>query len=670
MNKLLYPRLAARSMRKNGRFTFPYLLTVIGTAAAFYIILALNFTGELPGLRRYEMLSMFLTIGIFVLALFTIIFLFYSNSFLARRRQKELGLYNVLGMDKRNLGILLSFETLYTYLLGVGGGVLTGMLLQKLVTMLVSRIVRSEEMFPFVLSGRAVVWTALWFGVILLLTLLRNLLRLGRQKPVELLRGGEVGEREPKTRWLLAVLGVLCLGGGYAIAILVTNAIQAVGVYFIAVFLVIIGTYCLFSALSIVILKALRKNKGYYYKTPHFIGVSGMLHRMNRNAVGLANICILSTMVLVMISATVSLYLGTEDTLHRRYPYQINARIGYDPAKGLQTDQLGEMLRAAVEREGLTVTESLGYTTASLDVNRTGSGFSWGSATPDTTLIFLTAEGYQELTGEEVRLAQGELLTDAPIPADGELRLTITGLDSETSFSYRAASLPMPVDVENGLHYTGEVYHLVLLDEMAIREVTGAARDAWGMENDNLIFYYFGVNIDAGSAQQIETGMRISDPWEVMLTGPEYPWYSFAVETLEGNRAEYYMTNGGFFFLGIFLGIIFLMAMVLIIYYKQISEGYEDRQRFQIIRQVGLEKREIRRSINRQVLVVFFAPLLVAGIHVLFDFPILFRMMSLFGLTNRSLAAWCGLGTFGVFALFYGAVYTLTAKSYYHIVSE
>ena len=311
MSKAFYPRLAAQNCIKNGKFYFPYLLTVVISSAAFYINLALAQTGSLPELKRYFYLSMFMTVGTFVLGLFFIIFLIYTNSFLMKRRGKELALYNILGMGKGNIGLVLSFETLYTWLIGAGGGILLGMLLQRLITMLVTRMLRIDVKYEFFISVYGIAVTAIFFGALLFVTLLLNLGRLHVQKPVELLRQGNVGEREPRTRWLLTILGLLSLGGGYAIALTTHNSIQAIGVYFVAVFLVIIGTYCLFSAVSVAVLKALRKNKGFFYRTGNFIGVSGMLHRMNRNAVGLANICILSTMVLVMISATLALFLGT-----------------------------------------------------------------------------------------------------------------------------------------------------------------------------------------------------------------------------------------------------------------------------------------------------------------------------------------------------------------------
>lgn len=320
MNKLFYPKLAGQNIIKNGKFYFPYLLTVVISAAAFYIMTALSYYNDLPEKQRYDYLMMFMTLGSFVLALFIVIFLSYTNSFLMKRRSKELGLYNILGMGKGSIGLVLCWESLYTWLCGIVIGIPLGMLFQKLVMMVVGRMMRFNTVFEFYVSVKGIAATAILFAAVIALTLLNNLRRLHLQRPVELLHGQNAGEREPKTKWLLTLLGIGSLGTGYYIAVTTKNAFDALSVYFLAVILVIIGTYCLFSAVSIAVLKALRRNKRFYYKTGNFIGISGMLHRMNRNAVGLANICILSTMVLVMISATLSLYIGTEDSVNSHYP--------------------------------------------------------------------------------------------------------------------------------------------------------------------------------------------------------------------------------------------------------------------------------------------------------------------------------------------------------------
>ena len=673
MSKAFYPRLAAQNCIKNGKFYFPYLLTVVISSAAFYINLALAQTGSLPELKRYFYLSMFMTVGTFVLGLFFIIFLIYTNSFLMKRRGKELALYNILGMGKGNIGLVLSFETLYTWLIGAGGGILLGILLQRLITMLVTKMLRIDVKYEFFISVYGIAVTAIFFGALLFVTLLLNLGRLHVQKPVELLRQGNVGEREPRTRWLLTILGLLSLGGGYAIALTTHNSIQAIGLYFVAVFLVIIGTYCLFSAVSVAVLKALRKNKGFFYRTGNFIGVSGMLHRMNRNAVGLANICILSTMVLVMISATLALFLGTEDAIATRYPGDLNAEVWYWTDRPFDTDRAEQKLTEALKEQGATVTGSLSYSTTNRPAGFDGSSFIIQDDVYDTgsdrILIPLTAEDYNKLSGQKVSLAKDQLLISGRDSLVGDVRFVFRGESGEQVMRFSAAPTAEAFSLSSGDVYLGMVDYIILPDPDTLKEFENNCARALG-EDEAFLSWFCEINTDGSDEEKAAWSAAVSDPDNCGLAGDDsIQWQLFRMDTQAENRQDFYTMNGGFFFLGVFLGFVFLMATVLIIYYKQISEGYEDRERFRIMRQVGLEKREIRRSINVQILIVFFAPLVVAGVHVAFDFNLVRLMLILFGLKNAALTAWCTLGTFLVFALIYALVYLLTARVYYRIVS-
>lgn len=673
MSKAFYPRLAAQNCIKNGKFYFPYLLTVIISSAAFYINLALAQTGSLPELKRYFYLSMFMTIGTFVLGLFFIIFLLYTNSFLMKRRGKELALYNILGMGKGNIGVVLSYETMYTWFIGVGGGLLLGMLLQRLITMLVTKMLRIDVKYEFFISVYSIAVTAIFFGVLLFVTLLLNLGRLHMQKPVELLRQGSVGERQPRTRWLLTAVGVLSLGGGYTIAITTHNSVQAIGVYFVAVFLVIIGTYCLFSAVSVAVLKALRKNKGFFYRTGNFIGVSGMLHRMNRNAVGLANICILSTMVLVMISATLALFLGTEDAITTRYPGDVNAEVWYWTDRPFDTDKAEEKLTKALEKQGAVVTGCLSYSRTERCATLEGSSFviqdDIYNVGGDRILILLTAEDYSKLSGQKVSLAKEQMLLSGSDSIVGEVRFVFQGESGEKVMTFSAAPTAEPFSISSVDVYLGMVDYIILPDLDTLKLFEDNCAEALG-EEEVLLTWDCHINTEGSDEEKAAWGMALSEPDFSGFSGDEdIQWELFRVDTQAENRQDFYTMNGGFFFLGVFLGIVFLMATVLIIYYKQISEGYEDRERFRIMRQVGLEKREIRRSINVQILIVFFAPLVVAGIHVAFDFNLVRLMLMLFGLNNAALTAWCTVGTFLAFALIYALVYLLTARVYYRIVS-
>lgn len=707
MNKLFYPKLAAQNLHKNRQFYLPYILTVLGTAAAFYILAALANTKPASTQTRYYYLSIYMSIGLVVVGLFSVIFLFYTNSFLMKRRGKELGLYNVLGMGKRNIAAMLGFETLYVALIGIVGGIALGTLLQKLMTMLVTKLMGGADVkFPFQLSPAAMALTAILFGAILLLTLLVNLGRVAKLRPVELMHSGSAAEREPKTRWLLALLGVGCLGAGYWIAVAVKSAMEALGLYFVAVLLVIIGTYCLFTAVSIAVLKLLRSNKRYYYQTGHFIGVSGMLYRMKRNAVGLANICVLSTMVLVMVSGTLSLYLGTEASINVRYPADINVNIRYDAElepgqKRFDGEKTLERLVDACDRLGVPATDVRAASSLCFTAQWTGSCFQtvsvndrYDSFSNSTMLVFLPAKDYESMTGKHIELKKGETFAIGDVPE---------GLSETLMIDFHERETAEPVGIEyfkvagtdaefEGLPqykvYAATIYYFVVPDDAALDGLWALQEKAYGERGGSSIEWY--AYLDTGASA--EENLRLCGYDEARAAGQYYTsdmsgkalnnldfvgiasdsdvghWDIYMVEPRDAQKGEMIAMNGGFFFLGIFLGVLFIMATVLIIYYKQVSEGYEDRARFQIMQQVGLQKKEIRRSVNHQLLIVFFAPLLVAAVHVAFDFRLIRMLLTFFQQNDVMLILRCSLGTFGAFALLYLIVYRVTARAYYKIV--
>jgi len=608
--------MALVNLARNGQFYIPYLLTVMGTAAAYYITLALAATPDLPQTSRYSYLTMFMSIGTFVIAVFAVIFLTYTNSFLMKRRKRELGLYNVLGMGKRHIAIVLGCETLYTAFAGIIGGAALGMLLQKLAMLLLCRMMRMDIVYGFYVSDSAIVGTAILFGVILLFNLLLNLHRIHVQNPMELLRESSAGEREPKTRWPLAVIGVAALGAGYAIAVTTRSAMMALGMYFIAVLLVIIGTYCLFTSVSIAVLKALRANKKFYYQTDHFIGVSGMLYRMKRNAVGLANICILSTMVLVMVSGTLSLYLGSEAALDEQFAGNLRAEVRYDPAEETPFDSaaLSAIVSKQLEQRGVSAAPVAAYRYLSFNVNEEQGAlevkkYLSGSS---SMVCAMTPSDYAAITGAETpSLADGQMLlfTDGA----GQRRnltfrfaeatdVTLTAAEPDSRYPAPRMFQPSAVDVFYLVVSNGTFQELYVGQQTALGEAGGELMQWNGF-----------WNVDESAVQPDELEQTLD------FTGTG-SWARLDLDTRSSFAQEYYSLNGGFFFLGVFLGAIFLMAAVLIIYYKQISEGYEDRERYLVMQKVGMEPRTVRRSVNTQLLVVFFAPLAVAAIHVAFDF--------------------------------------------------
>ena len=676
MGKLLYPRLAWQNIKGDRRFFAPYFLALLGNVAAFYIMTALAVDPGMSQLHGAMYVQSFCFMGMFIAAVFSAVFLLYVNGFLMKQRKKALGLYNILGMGKSHIAAVLFFETLFVGGAGIVCGLLTGLLFHKLVTLALYKLLRFAVPFGFAISWDAMARTAILFGVLIGLTLLSNLNKVRVSKPIELLYGGQVGEREPRTKWFMTLLGVLTLGAGYYIALRTTNGMEAIAFYFVAVFLVIIGTYCLFTAVSIFVLKALRRNKRFYYKTSHFIGVSGMLYRMKQNAVGLANICILSTMVMVMVSGTLSLYLGTQDIVNRQAPSDLTVLVRYDPDEAEPFDPAA-MLRfqeGFIQDQGYSVSEDLIYSSFTFTVGRLPDGsyttendlVTLGTAI--TTIQVLTQDAYAAATGVSLGLEAGEVAFDGE-----EDVLTIHWGALEGAGSFGRSDLTVAQHLEESLSADAAVSDtstLVVADTAALMELYENQKEAYG-EDSSWMEWQASFSVDATDeelrAVQQAYNQYVRDDAVFAGTGK---WWSCGWTLRCDVEADAYGLAGGFLFLGIFLGTIFLMATVLIIYYKQISEGYEDKARFEIMQKVGLSREEVRASIRSQVLMVFFLPIAVAAIHILFDFNMVEKLLTLFQVYNTTLTALCTLGTVLVFFLVYGAVYLLTARTYYKIVER
>ena len=676
MGKLLYPRLAWQNIKGDRRFFAPYFLALLGNVAAFYIMSALAVDPGMSQLHGAMYVQSFCFMGMFIAAVFSAVFLLYVNGFLMKQRKKALGLYNILGMGKSHIAAVLFFETLFVGGAGIVCGLLTGLLFHKLVTLALYKLLRFAVPFGFAISWDAMTRTAILFGVLIGLTLLSNLNKVRLSKPIELLYGGQVGEREPRTKWFMTLLGVLTLGAGYYIALRTTNGMEAIAFYFVAVFLVIIGTYCLFTAVSIFVLKALRANKRFYYKTSHFIGVSGMLYRMKQNAVGLANICILSTMVMVMVSGTLSLYLGTQDIVNRQAPSDLTVLVRYDPDEAEPFDPAA-MLRfqeGFIQDQGYSVSEDLIYSSFTFTVGRLpDSSYTTENdlvtlGTAITTIQVLTQDAYAAATGVSLGLEAGEVAFGGE-----EDVLTIHWGTLEGAGSFGRSDLTVAQHLEESLSADAAVSDtstLVVADTAALMELYENQKEAYG-EDSSWMEWQASFSVDATDeelrAVQQAYNQYVMDDTVFAGTGK---WWSCGWTLRCDVEADAYGLAGGFLFLGIFLGTIFLMATVLIIYYKQISEGYEDKARFEIMQKVGLSREEVRASIRSQVLMVFFLPIAVAAIHILFDFNMVEKLLTLFQVYNTTLTALCTLGTVLVFFLVYGAVYLLTARTYYKIVER
>lgn len=666
MNKGMYTKLAITNIKNNRQFYFPYLLTGIITVAMFYIMCALESNPGIQSMPGAKDLGLILRLGIGVIGIFAVIFLFYTNSFIIKRRKKELGIYNILGMEKRHIAKILSKEAFFTAIIAIGGGLVTGVLFHKLACMLLYRMIGFNGGITFSFSKKGVMITAILFAIVYLLTYIYDLFQVQLANPIELLQSGNKGEREPKTKAIMAVLGVLCLGTGYFIAITTKNPIKALTLFFVAVILVIIGTYLLFTAGSIALLKILRRNKGYYYQTKHFTSVSGMIYRMKQNAVGLANICILSTMVLVAVSTTVSLYVGVEDIMKERYPNEINIRAYYDTGAPSE-DSIAPIVEKSVKESGRKIRHEEDYLELYFAAIKDQGQYSLDKEKVKTAGDRVS--GFVVLTREDCKKKYNE---EIPELAENEVALfTIKKTDMDTlvleNRSYHVKEIKQfqnTEDFETIADIMDEYYYVIVNDVQDMERLWQLQKDIY-QENSSSISRQVRLDIDGDSEQKKECFENIKT-----ALGPEQAKARILIDSRQSSLDEFYQIYGGFLFLGLFLGILFLMITVLIIFYKQISEGYDDKERFSIMEKVGMSNDEVKATIRSQVRTVFFLPILMAAIHVGMAFPMIKRLLSLFGLSNTALFAGCMAGTILVFALIYLLVFLKTSKTYYKIVGE
>lgn len=676
----LYRKLAFTNLKNSKQFYLPYLLMGILSVMMFYSMVAMGGNSGLSKVRGATNLKSILGLGTAVIGIFVCILLFYSNSFIMKRRKKELGVYNILGMEKKHIAKVLFWENLSTYVLAVAGGLGFGILFNKLLLMLLYRMTGLSESISFSVSGRGCIQTAELFALIYLLTLLYNFMQVKLANPVELLRGGNTGEREPKTKILLALFGAGCLLTAYYIAFTTENIMQVLTLFFVAVLLVIAGTYAIFTAGSIALLKFLRNNKKYYYQTKHFTAVSGLIYRMKQNAAGLASICILSTMVLVMISTTVSMYAGIEDEIDIRYEgdAEISFYYGIVPDATYKEALLHE-IKDCVKTSGRSI-ENLKATVYMGDVivrNKnvleTYDVAEWDVSINSEigVLSVMTKSEYEAAENTTLSdIGQGQAAVIAS-PEYEEDTVILRNREFQVSESRRLSQEESIFDVAAA---GGELY-LVVQDDAALQEILEDKMTLAEKNQDSLqpeVEYQIVLDIDGTKEEKIDCVNRIRERIQTFEGSGKKELAevsSYSVMSKQEGYDDYISLNGGLLFLGLFLGLMFSMVTVLIIYYKQISEGYEDKERFAIMEKVGMSRREVKAAISSQVRIVFFLPLIAAAVHLAAAFPMLNRLLAMLNLYNSRLFAACLLATLLVFGLIYFIVFRLTSKTYYKIVA-
>ncbi len=673
MKNGLYTKLAWTGIQKNRKLYLPYMLTCIGMVVMCYIVSFLKYSpvfGSLPG---GDTVQAFLNMGFGVMCVFSLLFLFYTNSFLIRRRKTEFGLYNILGMGKKNLALVLGIETLLIALITLAAGLFCGILFSKLAELGIVKILGGTADFSFHIDLQSIRDTLLLFVVIYTLLYLNTLRQLHLTNPIELLHSENAGEKPPKGNALVAIFGAVLLIAAYVLAVSIEDPIAAMIWFFVAVIMVILATYLLFISGSVTICRLLQKNKKYYYKTNHFISVSSMRYRMKRNGAGLASICILCTMVLVMVSSTVCLYIGKEDSLRMRFPrnYNLNVSVeSLDMLHGEPVRQSLDALDSICENHGYAPTNVLSYPTAAFA----------GLIQNDRILLevpesvnqlmdienlwqffIISLEDYNRLMGASETLADDEVMVYTTKDQTYDAPTLTIGTGEPLKVKKQAESF-----VDNGVDAMQVIASLYIIVPDFDAAVTAFSEQQTPAELNYIYAFDLSCSDDAQIALQQEMDAALS---EIETQAGEGSGFNLLLEGVASERSFFYGMYGGLFFLGILLGIVFIFAAVLIIYYKQVSEGYEDQSRFEIMQKVGMTGREIRRSINSQVLTVFFLPLIMAGVHLGFAFPLIRQLLLIFSLTNFKLLILVTVCCYLIFALFYVLVYRATSRAYYSIVS-
>ncbi|MBR9940469.1 ABC transporter permease [Lachnospiraceae bacterium Marseille-Q4251] len=688
MNKGFYLKMAWGNIRKNRNIYLPYLLAASVMTALFYIQGSLCDMVDISGMKGKRMMSSLLGISTPITGIFSLVILFYVNSFVMKQRKKEFGLYNVLGMEKRHLVRLMSVEILLVAVFSLVFGISGGALFSQLFFLIFYKMIRMEADLTMVIPRGAVIETLTLFGILFCLVLLYDIVAVIRTRPVELLKSESQGEREPKVHGLAALIGVAALTGGYVIAQKVESPMEAMLWFFAAALLVIIGTYGLFMAGSIALLKWMKKRECFYYRPSSFISVSGMLYRMKQNAAGLAGICILSTMVMVTIGASLCIFSGVGEGVREEYPREYFLQMHYSEDLKPETYQdttsdVKKLVEAQMEENGSRVENMLSYTRCNMVYRKGKDGYEAEMGDlADTNdyenlvyVQYLLREDYEANTGKKT-----ELPDDVAAFYESEEGL----IPGETllfgDYSIKGKRLEEPVETAVASRYSGIKKRVQVLlpgiEEMEkLTESLGKNFETYyGLEEGEgpgaMYFlgwnWYFDISGKQEPAEEFLEKFRSS--WE---TEKASEWAYISTFQNRTEEEEYlFQEYGTILFIGFFLGMIFLLATVLIIYYKQVTEGYDDRKRFVIMQDIGLSQAEVKKTIRTQVLLVFFLPLGAAGLHMAMAFKVLVKMMALFSAYNIKLFSLCIGLTVAVFALVYFLVYTVTARIYYKIVSN
>lgn len=667
----LYFKLAKTNLSNNKPFYIPYIISSIITVAMLYMMSFLSDNKGLNKIMGADSLAIIFRLGVGIIVIFSYIFLFYTNSFIIKRRKKEIGVYNILGMEKRHLSKVLFVETIYSAIISLVCGIIVGIAFSKFILMVLYGIIGIHKTVEFFVNIHGIILCVVSFGILFLLTFLYNFMQIKLANPIELLRGTNVGEREPKTKIFMTIVGVVCLAIAYYIAITTENPLNVLTLFFVAVLLVIIGTFALFTAGSIALLKLLRNNKKFYYNKRHFMAVSGMLYRMKQNAAGLASICILSTMVLVVISTTVSMYVGIQDELMARYPNDVCVTVDYNSV----IDKSSEIEKAIFDEiDSAEVKNKKAFSYLSVFVDQKGDGFTTDKehlSYQNSYLFYILSKddfikidnSFKDKIGN---ISKGEAVVVLNKKYDKkDIKIFGKNYKVNKSFEHTEDNDLYVISTLNGLGY------IILDNDESVQELYDMQEKMLG-KGANYYTNKIRFDFKSGNKKQKAAAYKKIDnavkKYFKENKNDKKEISSYWVESRQENEQNFYLLYGGLFFLGIFLGTMFLIVTVMIIFYKQITEGYDDRERYQILEKVGMSSREVKDTIKSQIRIVFVLPIFAAAVHVTAAFPMVNRLLKMLNLNNEKLFAGCLAATIIVFAVIYYLVFKVTSRAYYKIV--
>lgn len=667
----LYFKLAKTNLSNNKPFYIPYIISSIITVAMLYMMSFLSDNKGLNKIMGADSLATIFRLGVGIIVIFSYIFLFYTNSFIIKRRKKEIGVYNILGMEKRHLSKVLFVETIYSAIISLVCGIIVGIAFSKFILMVLYGIIGIHKTVEFFVNIHGIILCVVSFGILFLLTFLYNFMQIKLANPIELLRGTNVGEREPKTKIFMTIVGVVCLAIAYYIAITTENPLNVLTLFFVAVLLVIIGTFALFTAGSIALLKLLRNNKKFYYNKRHFMAVSGMLYRMKQNAAGLASICILSTMVLVVISTTVSMYVGIQDELMARYPNDVCVTVDYNSV----IDKSSEIEKVIFDEiDSAEVKNKKAFSYLSVFVGQKGDNFTTDKehlSYQNSYLFYILSKddfikrdnSFKDKIGN---ISKGEAVVVLNKKYDKkDIKIFGKNYKVNKSFEHMEDNDLYMISTLNGLGY------IILDNDESVQELYDMQEKMLG-KGANYYTNKIRFDFKSGNKKQKAAAYKKIDnavkKYFKENKNDKKEISSYWVESRQENEQNFYLLYGGLFFLGIFLGTMFLIVTVMIIFYKQITEGYDDRERYQILEKVGMSSREVKDTIKSQIRIVFVLPIFAAAVHVTAAFPMVNRILKMLNLNNEKLFAGCLAATIIVFAVIYYLVFKVTSRAYYKIV--